>query len=83
LRQTLASTFFEKMRNSQDTFNEMLSWWGGLKIKDIGSCGRPGAGRHLVAKVQHTRRWRVTERGRHLLGLAVQLYRETWPALAA
>jgi hypothetical protein len=39
--------------------------------------------RGLVAKVPHTRRWRVTERGRHLLGLAVQLYRRTWPELAA
>ena len=39
--------------------------------------------RHLVAKVPRTRRWRVTERGRHLLGLAVQLYRQSWPQLAA
>jgi hypothetical protein len=39
--------------------------------------------RHLVAKVPRTRRWRVTERGRHLLGLAVQLYRQAWPKLAA
>ena len=39
--------------------------------------------RHLLAKVPRTRRWRVTERGRHLLGLAVQLYRQTWPELAA
>jgi hypothetical protein len=39
--------------------------------------------RKLVAKVPHTRRWRVTERGRHLLGLAVQLYRSSWPQLAA
>ena len=39
--------------------------------------------RHLVAKVPRTRRWRVTERGRHLLGLAVQLYRQAWPDLAA
>jgi hypothetical protein len=39
--------------------------------------------RHLVAKIPHTRRWRVTERGRHLLGLAVQLYRQSWPQLAA
>jgi hypothetical protein len=39
--------------------------------------------RQLVAKVPHTRRWRVTERGRQLLGLAVQLYRRTWPQLAA
>jgi hypothetical protein len=39
--------------------------------------------RHLVAKIPRTRRWRVTDRGRHLLGLAVQLYRQTWPELAA
>jgi hypothetical protein len=39
--------------------------------------------RHLVAKVPRTRRWRVTERGRHLLGAAVQLYRCSWPQLAA
>jgi hypothetical protein len=39
--------------------------------------------RHLVAKVPRTRRWKVTERGRHLLGVAVQLYRSSWPQLAA
>ncbi len=39
--------------------------------------------RQLVAKVPRTRRWRVTEHGRHLLGLAVQLYRGSWPQLAA
>jgi hypothetical protein len=39
--------------------------------------------RQLVAKVPRTRRWRMTEHGRHLLGLAVQLYRTTWPQLAA
>jgi hypothetical protein len=39
--------------------------------------------RHLVAKIPRTRRWRVTERGRHLLGLAVQLYKVSWPELAA
>jgi hypothetical protein len=38
---------------------------------------------HLVAKVPRTRRWRVTEPGRHLLGAAVQLYRCSWPQLAA
>jgi hypothetical protein len=37
--------------------------------------------RQLVAKVPHTRRWRVTQRGRHLLGLAVRFYRRTWPEL--
>jgi hypothetical protein len=39
--------------------------------------------RQLVAKIPRTRRWRVTERGRHLLGAAVQLYRCSWPQLAA
>jgi hypothetical protein len=39
--------------------------------------------RHLVAKIPRTRRWRVTERGRHLLGIAVQLYQRSWPELAA
>jgi hypothetical protein len=39
--------------------------------------------RHLVAKIPRTRRWRVTERGRRLLGMAVQLYTASWPQLAA
>jgi len=39
--------------------------------------------RHLVAKIPRTRRWRVTEHGRRLLGMAVQLYRASWPQLAA
>jgi hypothetical protein len=39
--------------------------------------------RHLVAKIPRTRRWRVTERGRHLLGMVVQLYQCSWPELAA
>jgi hypothetical protein len=39
--------------------------------------------RHLVAKIPRTRRWRVTERGRHLLGMAVRLYCASWPQLAA
>jgi hypothetical protein len=39
--------------------------------------------RHLVGKIPHTRRWRLTERGRQLLGLAVQMYRQTWPELMA
>jgi hypothetical protein len=39
--------------------------------------------RQLVAKIPRTRRWRVTERGRHLLGVAVQLYHYSWPELAA
>jgi hypothetical protein len=38
--------------------------------------------RRLVAKIPHTRRWRVTETGRHLLSLAVQLYGQSWPELA-
>jgi len=39
--------------------------------------------RHLVAKIPRTRRWRVTESGRRLLSLAVQLYRQSWPELLA
>jgi hypothetical protein len=39
--------------------------------------------RHLVAKIPRSRRWRVTDSGRHLLSLAVQLYRQSWPELAA
>ena len=39
--------------------------------------------RQLVAKIPRTRRWRVTASGRHLLGLAVQLYRQSWPELMA
>jgi len=39
--------------------------------------------RQLVAKIPRTRRWRVTESGRHLLSLAVQLYRQAWSELVA
>jgi hypothetical protein len=39
--------------------------------------------RHLVAKVPRSRRWRVTEHGRQLLGKVVQLYDPVWPELAA
>ncbi len=39
--------------------------------------------RQLVAKIPRTRRWRVTEAGRHLLSLAVKHYGQTWPELAA
>lgn len=39
--------------------------------------------RHLVAKIPRTRRWRVTEHGRQLLGRVVQLYYPNWPELAA
>ena len=39
--------------------------------------------RHLLAKIPRTRRWRVTDRGRQLLSRAVELYRRTWPELAA
>ena len=39
--------------------------------------------RHLVAKIPRTRRWRITEHGRQLLGMAVQLYSCSWPQLAA
>jgi hypothetical protein len=39
--------------------------------------------RQWVAKIPRTRRWRVTEAGRHLLSLAVKHYAQTWPELAA
>jgi hypothetical protein len=39
--------------------------------------------RQWVAKIPHTRRWRVTPAGRHLLSLAVKHYAQTWPELAA
>ncbi len=39
--------------------------------------------RQLVAKIPRTRRWRVTQSGRHLLSLAVQLYHQSWPELMA
>ncbi len=39
--------------------------------------------RQLVAKIPRTRRWRVTEAGRHLLSLATKFYGQTWPELAA
>jgi hypothetical protein len=39
--------------------------------------------RQLVAKIPHTRRWKLTHRGRQLLSRAVLLYRQTWPELLA
>jgi hypothetical protein len=39
--------------------------------------------RQLVAKIPRSRRWRVTDRGRHLLSVAVQLCHSSWPQLAA
>jgi len=39
--------------------------------------------RQLVAKIPHTRRWRLTTRGRQLLSRAIQLYRQSWPQLLA
>jgi hypothetical protein len=39
--------------------------------------------RHLVAKIPHTRRWRMTNSGRHLLSRALQLYQQSWPELIA
>lgn len=39
--------------------------------------------RQLVAKIPRSRRWRVTERGRQMLGQAIELYRKTWPELMA
>src|SRR5450631_1608834 len=39
--------------------------------------------RQWVAKIPRTRRWRVTDAGRHLLSVAVKHYGQTWPELAA
>ena len=39
--------------------------------------------RQLVAKIPRTRRWRMTEIGRTLLGRAIQLYSQTWTELTA
>jgi hypothetical protein len=58
----------------------------GLQRRDSAAVGRLLKRLHvrqLVAKIPRTRRWRVTQRGRHLLGMAVQLYRRSWPELAA
>ena len=35
--------------------------------------------RGLLAKVPRTRRWKVTDRGRRLLGDALRVYRRYWP----
>lgn len=37
--------------------------------------------RGLLAKIPRRRRWRVTAKGRNLLGKAIELYRRTWPEL--
>ncbi|HEX3151201.1 MAG TPA: hypothetical protein VHR66_24195 [Gemmataceae bacterium] len=37
--------------------------------------------RNLEAKIPRPRRWRVTDNSCHLLRLAVQLYRQSWPEL--
>jgi hypothetical protein len=39
--------------------------------------------RQWLAKIPRTRRWRVTDAGRHLLSVAVKHYGQTWPELAA
>lgn len=39
--------------------------------------------RQLIAKIPRSRRWRVTELGRRLLGKAVELYTRDWPELLA
>ncbi len=38
--------------------------------------------RDLIAKVPRTRRWRVTDRGQHLLGAVVRLYHDGLPVAA-
>jgi hypothetical protein len=39
--------------------------------------------RQLIAKIPRTRRWRVTDAGRHLLSASLKLYQQTWPELQA
>jgi hypothetical protein len=58
----------------------------GLQRRDRAAVGRLLERLHVrqsVAKIPRTRRRRVTRRGRHLLGMAVQLYRRSWPERAA
>ena len=35
--------------------------------------------RGLVAKIPHSRRWKVTDSGRRVLGHALRIYRRDWP----
>ena len=56
---------------------------GGRQSAAVGRLVKRLHARQLVAKIPRTRRWRVTDSGRRLLGLAVQLYGETWPKLLA
>jgi hypothetical protein len=63
-----------------------LSKQSGQRRRDSAAAGRLLKRLHvrqLVAKIPRTRRWRVTQRGRHLLGVAMQLYQRSWPELAA
>jgi hypothetical protein len=56
---------------------------GGRQSAAVGRLVKRLHARQLVAKIPRTRRWRVTETGRHLLSLAVQLYGQSWPELLA
>ncbi len=38
--------------------------------------------RGLIAKIPHSRRWKVTDSGRRVLGHALQIYRRDWPQTA-
>jgi hypothetical protein len=65
-------------------FGQPKSWIGQRRASAaVGRLRKRLPVRHRVAKIPRTRRWRVTERGRHLLGMAVQLYTVSWPELAA
>jgi len=39
--------------------------------------------RRWLAKIPRSRRWHVTDEGRHLLSLAIKHYAQTWPELAS
>jgi hypothetical protein len=56
---------------------------GGRQSAAVGRLVKRLHARQLVAKIPRTRRWRVTDTGRQLLSLAVQLYAENWPKLLA
>jgi hypothetical protein len=65
--------------------------WFGLSKEVLQRRARAAVGRrlqrldvrHWVAKIPRTRRWRVTQRGRHLRGVAVPRDWCSWPELAA
>jgi len=40
---------------------------------------KPGQGHGLIAKIPHTRRWRVTAYGRHVMGTSLYLRDQHFP----